>query len=123
MKSLREYIDLISEGGWNINDPDAGAKQQALNQRVQAQQGGQAASPSTDEEDIGNGFVKIQTQIGGRSVPAIKDTESGSIITRNFDPATGGAIIRSPARYIVDGKPTMKLGPDSQAAADQAFGK
>jgi hypothetical protein len=139
MKTLREYIDIINtlqEGGVTLPNPDGtmppGAftaqDQMKLNQQVgQKQAGGAAAQPAgptaDGEEDIGNGFVKLQTEIAGRKVPAIKDTQSGSIIARNFDPATGGAIFRSIARYIVDGKLTMQLGPDTQAAADKALGK
>ena len=132
MKTLREYIDILNnleEGGLTLPNPDGSlppgaftmADQIKLNQRVSQQQG--EKSSKSGEEDVGNGFVKTEVEIAGRKVPAIKDTQSGSIITRNFDPATGGAIFRSIARYIVDGKLQMQVGPETQAAVEKALGK
>lgn len=128
--ALDQALGQFAEGGITLRqpgeEPQAGDhtldKQIDMNKRMSQQAAG--------EQDLGNGFVKLTYDhaIAGK-VPAIKDTNSGMIIIQNKRADGPSAIIRSPARYILippegsneKGGPQMKLGPQTQAAADKAF--
>ncbi len=75
-------------------------------------------------QDLGNGFQKVTINLGGRQVPAVLDTQTNTTITLNKDPATGGAIFRSMAPYVIiqngQTNTAMQLGPATSAAMQKA---
>ena len=76
-------------------------------------------------KDLGNGFTLTTISVLGRTnLPAVLDTQSNTHWIQNKDPATGGAIIRSPVAYIpvVNGKMSSGQPGGETAAALRAAG-
>ena len=123
--AIEKALGQFAEGGITLPQPDQEpqADDHTLDKQV-------AMNKAAGEKDLGNGFVSFTYDhaVAG-NVPAIKDTNSGMVIIQNKRAGSNSAIIRSPARYIMippegsnqKGGPAMKLGPQTQAAADKAF--
>ena len=92
--------------------------QQALGGQAQSAAGGQAQQ-ARGGQNLGDGFQSVTTQVAGRQVQGVLDTQSGSTIVLNK------GIVRSPGKYLIidrSGKmqSTMQVGPMTQKALQAA---
>jgi len=117
----------------NPNDKPQGVSEADMNRRgflrglgaaALAGAAGGAMAQSSQQQDLGNGFVLTTIDVAGHTVKAVLDTESNISVTPNRG-SNGSAIIRSQARFLLvkDGKIVdtgMDVGPATKAAMKKA---
>jgi hypothetical protein len=117
-KFVRDQNKDVAEG--SLEEVDRRGFLKGLSAAALGAAGMNSQAQINQEEDLGNGFKLVFIDVVGHTVKAVLDTTTGTYYTLNRRSDGSSAIIRNIAPYIFvkDGKihPTMRVGPDTEAA-------